>query len=95
MALLDMLERQCFGLWSKGPAHKKKPGTPVVGGWVRVRKRDGVRFVSSIFFIVFLDSPHRETPKNVIKKIEKTSVLDFWSNFLKNFSTLFFCKKFF
>jgi hypothetical protein len=50
----------------KGPA-KKKSATPVVGGWVKVRKRDGVRFIFSIFcFIVFLNSPHREKPRNVI-----------------------------
>jgi hypothetical protein len=29
-------------------------------------------------FIVFFNSPCRETPKNVIKKIEKKSGLDFW-----------------
>jgi hypothetical protein len=32
-----------------GPA-KKKSVTPVVGGWVRVRKRTRVRFIFSIFF---------------------------------------------
>jgi hypothetical protein len=68
----------------KGPPKKNNWVTPVVGGWVKVRKRTRVRFISfDIFFIVFLNSPHRETPKNVIKKkIEKKSVLDFWSNFL-------------
>ena len=30
---------------------KKKSGTPVVGGWVRVRKRTRVRFIFSIFFL--------------------------------------------
>ena len=42
-----------------------------------------------------MNSPHRETPKNVIKKIEKKSVLDFWSNFCKNFSTRFFLQNVF
>jgi hypothetical protein len=32
-----------------------------------------------IFSVVFLNSPHRETPKYVDKKIEKKSVLDFLS----------------
>jgi hypothetical protein len=38
----------------------------------------------SIFFVVFLNSPHRETPKNVIKKIDKKSVWDFVTIFLQN-----------
>ena len=51
------------------------------------------------FFIVFLNSPHRETPKNVIKKIEKKSVLDFFVDFFeKLFDTIFwqnvFCSVF-
>jgi hypothetical protein len=33
------------------------------------------------FFIVVLNSPRRETPKNVINKIEKKSVLDFFVDF--------------
>jgi hypothetical protein len=37
------------GLEAKGSA-KKKSGTPVVGGWVRVRKRTRVRFIFLIFF---------------------------------------------
>jgi hypothetical protein len=35
-----------------------------------------------IFLIAFLNSPHRETPKNV-KQNRRKSVLDFWSNFLQ------------
>ena len=51
------------------------------------------------FFIVFLNSPHRETPKNVIKKIDKKSVLDFFVDFFeKLFDTNFwqnvFCSAF-
>jgi hypothetical protein len=74
----------CVGDTEPRGRPKTKSVTPVVGGWVRVRKRTRVRFIFfSIFFIVLLNSPHRETPKNVIKKkIEKKSVLDFWSNFL-------------
>jgi hypothetical protein len=37
---------------------------------------------SDVFVMVFLNSPHRETPKNLMKQIEKKSVLDFWPNFL-------------
>jgi hypothetical protein len=39
-------------------------------------------FFSIFVVVVFLNFPHRETPKNVIKKIEKILVLDFWSNVL-------------
>jgi hypothetical protein len=58
----------------KGPA-KKNVGDPL-------EKGQGSDLFFRYFFIVFLNSPHRETLKNVIKKIEKKSVLDFWSNFL-------------
>jgi hypothetical protein len=77
-------------------AGKKITGGPR-GGWVgQSKKRDGVRFIFLIFFIVFLNSPHRETPKNVIKQNQEKSVLDFWSNFLqKLFDTMFFAKRFF
>jgi hypothetical protein len=52
------------------------------GGWVgrsEAKKGQGLKIFLIFFYDVF--SPHRETPKNVIKKIKKTSVLDFWSNF--------------
>jgi hypothetical protein len=43
---------------------KKKSGTPVVGGWVRVRKRTRVRFVFSIFFLsCFLTPLIEKRPK--------------------------------
>jgi hypothetical protein len=65
---------------------KKKIGDPrhARGGWVgQSTKKDwGQIYFFDIFFVVFLSSPHRETPKSVIKKIEKKSVLGFWSNFL-------------
>jgi hypothetical protein len=64
--------------------------TPVVGGWVRGQKRTRVRFSSSIFFVVFLNSPHREMPKNVIKnKSRKNRFWIFGRFFWKNFSTRF------
>jgi hypothetical protein len=67
---------------AKGPA-KKKIGDPR-GGWVgqSTKKGWGQICFFDIFLIVFLNSRHRETPKNVIKKNRKKSVLDFWSNFL-------------
>jgi hypothetical protein len=77
------------GVGTSGRQNKKSV-TPVVGGWVRGQKRTRVRFIFLIFFMVFLNSPHRETPKNVIKKIDKKSVSDFWSIFLeKLFDTIF------
>jgi hypothetical protein len=75
---------------------KKKTGTPVVGGWVRVRNKDQGQTFFGIFFIVFLNSPHRETPRNVIKQIrEKVGFWIFGRIFCKNLSTrLFFVKRF-
>jgi hypothetical protein len=85
---------------SKGPpmiSNKKKSVTPVVGGWVRGQKRTRVRFIFPIFFlIVFLNSPHRETPKNVIKKnLEKVGFGLLVNFFVKLFDTIFVCKTFF
>jgi hypothetical protein len=78
----------------KGPAKKNRGPPWWVGGW-EYEKGLGSDFFWWFFFIVFLNSSHRETPKNVIKKIEKKSVLDFWSNFLlKLFDTIFFVKRF-
>ena len=69
-------------LLGKGPP-KKKSVTPVVGGWVKVRKRTRVRFIFSIFFYRVFELPSsRNAQKRDKKKIEKKSVLDFWSNFL-------------
>jgi hypothetical protein len=51
-------------------AAKKKSVTPVVGGWVRGRKGPGSDLFFGYFCVVFLNSPRRETPKNVIKKID-------------------------
>jgi hypothetical protein len=75
----------------KGPPIKKKPVTPVVGGSVRGQKRTRVSF----FFIVFLNSPYRETPKNVIKKIrEKVGFGPLVETFVKSFRHDFFAKRF-
>jgi hypothetical protein len=41
-----------------------------VGG-SEAKKGLGSDFLFRFFFIVFLNSPHRETPKNVIKQIRK------------------------
>jgi ubiquitin C-terminal hydrolase len=52
----------------------------------------------SRFFIVFLNSPHRETPKNVIKQNREKIGLGFFVDcFVKTFrhDTRFFCKTFF
>jgi hypothetical protein len=55
---------------TRGAGKKKSvtPAMPVVSGWVRGEKRTRVRFFFDIYFMAFLYSPHRETPKNVIKK---------------------------
>jgi hypothetical protein len=65
---------------------KKKSVTPVVGGQARGQKDQGWIYFFDIFFMAFLTSPHRETPKNVITKSKKT-VLDFCQFFCKNSST--------
>jgi hypothetical protein len=66
----------------KGPPKQKKLATPVVGG-SEAKKGPGSDFCPDIFYGVF-EVPSPRTPKNVIKEIEKKSVLDFWS--------IFFCK---
>jgi hypothetical protein len=49
-----------------------------------------------IFFVVFLNSPHRETPKNVIKRFSrKNRFWTFGQIFCKNFSTRFFLQNVF
>jgi hypothetical protein len=65
----------------KGPPIKKKSVTPVVGGWVRGQKRTRVRFIFSIFFYRVFELPSPRNAQKRDKKIEKKSVLDFWSNF--------------
>jgi hypothetical protein len=74
-----------------GPA-KRKPVTPVVGGWVGVRKRNGVRVA---FLRSPCDSPHRETPKNVIKENREKFGFRFLVDFfVKHFRHDFFVKHF-
>jgi hypothetical protein len=76
----------------QGAGKKKVVGDPH-GGWVgQSTKKDwGQIYFFDIFLIVFLSFPHRETPKNVIKKQSRKS--RFWifgRIFCKNFSTRFF-----
>jgi hypothetical protein len=67
----------------------------VVGGWVRVRKRMGSDLFF-VFFIVFVNSPHRETPKNVIKQNREKIGFGFLVEFfVKTFRHDVFCKTFF
>jgi hypothetical protein len=58
-------------------------------GWSEAKKGPGSDFFD-IFFMVFLNSPHRETPKNVIKNNQENigfgflvecfvKTFDFWS----------------
>jgi hypothetical protein len=54
----------------QGAAKKINPGDPR-GGWVggsEAKKDLGSDLFFRYVFIVFLNSPHRETPKNVVKK---------------------------
>jgi hypothetical protein len=88
------------GVPGQGALKKKVTDLGVVGWFLGGQKstRIGQIFFRD-FFIVFLNSPHRETPKNVIKKIEKKSVLDFFVVFFeKLFDTIFwqnvFCSVF-
>jgi hypothetical protein len=89
-----------LGAWGRGRRALKKKVTDldVVGWFLGGQKSTRVgQFFLGDFFIVFLNSPHRKTSKNVIKQIEKISFFGgiFWSIFVKNFSTRFVCKTFF
>jgi hypothetical protein len=58
----------------------------------KTRTKSGSR---PIFFVVFLKSPHRETPKNVIKKNREKVGFGFLVEFFeKLFDTIFFAKRF-
>jgi hypothetical protein len=58
----------------------KQTKNQVVGGWVRGQKRTRVRFIFSVlFFRAFELSSTRNAQKRIKKKIERKSVLDFWS----------------
>jgi hypothetical protein len=82
------------GLTKQG-ALKKKRRTPTwLVGSSEAKKVPGlVRFFPD-FFIVFLNSPHRETPKNVIKKSRKIGFGFFVVFFAKTFRHDFFVKRF-
>jgi hypothetical protein len=63
----------------------QKPKMTEWRGWLvprRPKKYQGWSDFFVRFFIVFFNTPHRETPKNVMKRIEKKTVLDFLSIFL-------------
>ena len=77
---------------------QKKSDGPLRGWLVprRPKKYQGWSDFFSRFFIVFLNSPHRETPKNVIKENREKIGLGFFCRFFcKKFSTRFFCQTFF
>jgi hypothetical protein len=74
-----------LGSWDglKGPP-KKQIGD-LRGEWVgQWPKKDQGSDFPPFLLMVFLNSPHRETPKKkkVIKKNQKNRFYNFWSNFL-------------
>jgi hypothetical protein len=59
------------------------------------KKGPGSDFLCVIFFVVFFYSPHRETPKNVIKQNREKIGLGFLVElFVKDFVTVFFANLF-
>jgi hypothetical protein len=76
---------------------KTNPGTPVVGGWIRVRKSDGVGFIFSIFFcrcrVFELPSP-RNAQKRDKKNREKIGFGFLVEFFVKTFRHDVFCNFF-
>jgi hypothetical protein len=64
-------------------------GLGVVGWFLEGKKSTRAGQFLCEIFILFLNSPHVEIPKNAIKIIEKKSVLDFGRFFGKNLSTRF------
>jgi hypothetical protein len=75
---------QAPSLDCKGPA-KKKSVTPVVGGWgsrgSEAKKGPGSDLFFDIFKMVLLNSPRRETPKNVIKNNRQKISFGFFVDF--------------
>jgi hypothetical protein len=70
----------------QGAAKNKEIGDPR-GGWAGLRpKKDQVPINFSIFFVGFLNSPHRDNPKNVTQKSRKKRFL---SDFLSIFWSIF------
>jgi hypothetical protein len=78
-----------------GALKNKLTDLGVVGWFLGGQKVPGLVSFFVRFFIVFLNSPHRETPKNVIKTNREKIGFGFLSIFYKNFSTRFFCVTFF
>jgi hypothetical protein len=77
-------------------AGKTKSVTPVVGGWVRVRKRTRVRFIFLIFFYRVFELPSSRNAQKRDKNKSRKSRFGIFGRFVcKNFSTRFFCKLFF
>jgi hypothetical protein len=78
----------------KQGAAKKKGGDPR-GVWVGQRPKKDQGQIFFDIFIVFLNSPHRETPKNVIKKNREKIGFGFLVEFfVKVFDTICFTKRF-
>jgi hypothetical protein len=74
-------------------AGQNKSLTPMVGGWDRGQKKDRGQIFFVFFKLVFLNSPHRETARLVIKKLTKVSfgvLVDF---FVNNFRHDIFVKR--
>jgi hypothetical protein len=66
----------CILFFKGHSSHSKQKVTdPYVVGWFLggQKKYQGWSDFFRDFFIVFLNSPHRETPKNVIKKNRETT----------------------
>jgi hypothetical protein len=85
-----------LGISFKGPPTKKNRGPPWWVGGSEYEKGLGWGLFFRYFFIVFLNSPHRETPKNVIKIFSRKS--RFWifgRIFCKTISTCFFLQNVF
>jgi hypothetical protein len=76
---------------------KTKIGDPRGGvGGSEAKNGLGSDFFPDVSLVVFLNSPHRETPKRRDKKkSRKNRFLIFGRTFCKSLSTRFFCKVFF
>jgi hypothetical protein len=67
----------------KGHSKKKVTDLGVVGWFLGGQKSTRVgQICFRVFFIVFLNSPHRETPKNVIKKNQEKIGFGFFCRFI-------------
>jgi hypothetical protein len=88
-----------MGNGTKGGRQKKMPVTPVVGGWVGVRKMDmmeGVRFFWRFFYRVFeLPSPRNARKRDKTKKVEEKLTSKILSIFLGKVFDMDFLQKYF